>query len=180
MRPLQRELQLHQKRVVVDAIGDIGRRVDQYTGRGRESRRRRWTPGYAHRALQTWMHKRATHRDADEQARRGRRREPARSHSAAASDGMTADLSGEADDPRRTARVLEPPENVILLLSKPIGSEHRIGFRVCPGTDVVQKRDELRVARVARLAIGEVLDRGRIERLAATVGEVTLDETVVV
>src|SRR5262249_27908779 len=139
-----------------------------------------WTPGHAHRARQARMQKRSTRCHADEETRRRGRRQPARRHSTTASYGMTADLSREADDARRTARVLEPPEDVFLLLTESFGRERGIGVRVCAAADVVQEGDEVRVARVARLAIGEMLDRRRIERFTATVREITLNETVVV
>ncbi len=76
--------------------------------------------------------------------------------------------------------MLEPPEDVLLLLPQPLRREDRVGFGVRLGSHVVQERDELDVARTARVAVGQMFSRRRIERLAAAVREIALDETVVV
>src|SRR5262249_22450396 len=73
----------------------------------------------------------------------------------------------------------EAARDLKLLRAEMIRRERRVGVGVAVGAHLIQHAHELGVPRSAFVAVGQVLGRRRIGRLAVSLREVALDEAVV-
>ena len=125
--------------------------------------------------------KRRADGEPDEEAGRGRARDPARrARRTRSRHGAPHQLTREADHAGGAAHVFDAARNLLLLDPQAIGGEQRIGLRVRFRTQPVHEAQELGVPRAARIAIGEVFRHQRIKRRPALLGEIAVEEALIV
>ena len=70
--------------------------------------------------------------------------------------------------------MLDAPRDLLLLCLEPFGGEELVGFGIALGAQCVEKAQELRIARAARRAVGQMFGRTRINGLTGSLGVVTV------
>src|SRR5439155_19465985 len=83
---------------------------------------------------------------------------------------------GEADHSGRAADALDAPRDLLLLRAQALRREDRIGLRLAVAAQRVHEAGELRIAATAFIAVGQMLDDGRIDRDAAALGQVRVEQ----
>ncbi len=76
--------------------------------------------------------------------------------------------------------MFDAPGDLLLLRAQPVGCEDRVGFRLAVAAQVVHQRRQFGVACAAVGAVGEMIRDGRIHDVAVALGQIRVEQPVIV